>query len=180
MSLANDGNVNTGNGYCALLTSGQVDCWGDNSDGQLGTGSYSPASSATPVSVDGGDFTHVTDLIGEPIGHFCARLSSGGVDCWGFGEDGMLGNGVFDPGINGPGSGSPSPVAVLAPGGTEDLANAESIVGNIGGDPEFCALLGTGGVDCWGSDSFGQLGNGEPFTGDPQSDVPVSVVKASS
>lgn len=37
---------------CALLQSGAVKCWGDNSYGQLGTGG-APASSSTPVDVTG-------------------------------------------------------------------------------------------------------------------------------
>jgi hypothetical protein len=42
-----------GGGYCALLgTSGQVECWGDNHDGELGDGGKEPSSSV-PVRVTG-------------------------------------------------------------------------------------------------------------------------------
>jgi hypothetical protein len=43
-----------GNGYCALLTSGGVDCWGYGQFGELGNGEiykHSPFGSAVPVKV---------------------------------------------------------------------------------------------------------------------------------
>jgi hypothetical protein len=42
-----------GGGYCALLgTSGRVECWGDNHDGELGDGG-TEQSSPVPVRVTG-------------------------------------------------------------------------------------------------------------------------------
>ncbi len=42
-----------GGGYCALLgTSGRVECWGDNRDGELGDGGREP-NSPVPVRVTG-------------------------------------------------------------------------------------------------------------------------------
>ena len=86
-------------GYCAVLTSGGVDCWGSDENGQLGNGGRF-ANSDTPVAVESvggtGTLTGVRSLVGngESAG-FCALLTSGGVDCWGNGEYGQLGNGTF-------------------------------------------------------------------------------------
>lgn len=54
-SLTSDGNEG---GYCALLTTSQVDCWGYNGEGELGNGtttsdSDTPTQSDTPTEVVG-------------------------------------------------------------------------------------------------------------------------------
>ena len=69
--------VSAGNQHtCAVSDAGLVECWGDNTFGQLGSGS---ASSASPVQIVG--LTNVAKVAagGE---HTCALTSSGGVKCW--------------------------------------------------------------------------------------------------
>jgi alpha-tubulin suppressor-like RCC1 family protein len=143
-------------GYCALLSSGGVDCWGGGNSGQLGNGTF-PTSSAVPVEVEGvggtGTLAGVTHLFGGPVG-YCALLGSGGVDCWGYGPDGELGDGIFYTTGN---YGSAIPVEVEGIGGTGTLGGVTSVVG---GDDSYCAVLTTGGTDCWGAGAAGGLGNG--------------------
>ena len=122
-AVSSDGNGGVA-GYCALLTSGGVDCWGYDDDGALGDGTFSTTThegSATPVSVVGvggsGTLTGVTVLSGYVdinVGYvgYCALLTSGGVDCWGYGWYGELGDGGFYTTTH---QGSATPVAVLAP-----------------------------------------------------------------
>ena len=157
----NNPGVSSSSSFCALLTSGGVDCWGYGSYGELGNGAAS--SSATPVQVEGvggtGTLSGVASLTSSP-GSICALLTSGGVDCWGYGPDGELGNSGT--------SNSATPVQVEAVGGTGTLSGVSSVVGSgvvegypsISEQPGYCALVASGGVDCWGNGAEGQLGNG--------------------
>ena len=158
------GAASDSHGYCALLTSGAVDCWGNGFYGQLGNGSYyrtGKQGSATPVSVEGvgkiGTLMGVTSLIGDgTVGSYCALLTSGGVDCWGYGGADELGNGKS---YDGPRYGSATPVAVKDVGGTGTLTALTSLIGG-GYFASYCAVLTSGGVDCWGQGFQGVLGNG--------------------
>ena len=63
---------------CALVEGGKVKCWGDNTMGTLGNGTF--ASSPVPVEVSG--ISGATAIaLGES--YACALLASGGVSCWG-------------------------------------------------------------------------------------------------
>jgi alpha-tubulin suppressor-like RCC1 family protein len=80
---------------CALLSTGAVECWGLNGDGELGNGSTTGPDcggycSGTPVAV--GSITNAT-AISAGGSHTCALLSTGAVECWGYNADGNLGNG---------------------------------------------------------------------------------------
>jgi alpha-tubulin suppressor-like RCC1 family protein len=133
--------VSVGNAACAVLNSGGVDCWGDGNFGKLGNGSTE--DSPTPVPVTG-----INTAVSVTVGRFhaCAVLSGGGVECWGLNFRGALGDGssiAF----------SSVPVAVVG------INNAVAVSTKDHFD-ETCALLSTGGVDCWGAGRAGQLGNG--------------------
>lgn len=163
--------IGSGLTHCTLLSSGNVVCWGAGGDGELGDGNFYSSGyggNDTPDYVLGvggtGVLSGVENVVGAYAGvgnAFCALLTSRGVDCWGQGVDGELGNGSF--------SSSATPVAVVGIGGTGVLSGVAKVIPGVNG---FCALLAAGGVDCWGGDSSGQLGNGS-FT---SSATPVNVV----
>lgn len=140
---------------CALLNSGTVKCWGDNSEGQLGTGNLKQSSS--PVQVV--DLSGVTQVV---VGNddSCALLSNGTVECWGSGSSGQLGNGTYVD--------SPLPVAVQGLTGVIQISL---------GDSSACALLNTGTDECWGNDFEDQLGNFEAATGGESGSTPVVVAQ---
>lgn len=125
---------------CAVLDDGGVECWGDNSNGELGV--TPPTDSPTPVRADlPSDWYAVSVAVGEH--HSCALLADGGVGCWGQDLGGQLGSGA---GYQGPG-----PVRVQLPTHRSAVALSTGFTGT-------CAVLDDGTVACWGFQSFGELG----------------------
>jgi hypothetical protein len=74
---------------CLLLHSGEVQCLGDNRDGQLGDGSQ--VSRRQPQTVAG--LASVAE-IGVGRDHACARTGAGDVYCWGSSRRGAVGLGL--------------------------------------------------------------------------------------
>ena len=160
-------------GSCALLApNGQVDCWGYDTNGQLGDGQLdtsSPFGSAIPAPVQGvngtGTLVGVASLFGDNSDGYCALLDSSELDCWGFGQAGGLGDGQF--------ADSALPVPVQDVSGDGVLSGVASVTGD---GLSTCALLTSGGVDCWGYGPNGELGNGEFYASSPfGSATPVQV-----
>jgi Regulator of chromosome condensation (RCC1) repeat len=152
---------------CALLSSGQVKCWGWNGFGQLGN--ETTEDSNTPVQVSG--LTNATAVAAGTRGA-CAVLSGGQVDCWGWNVYGKLGDGTTTgPESCGGFSCSTTPVQVSG------ITNATAVAV---GEVSACAVLSGGQVDCWGENGSGQLGDGtftgpEDCGGEPCSTTPVQV-----
>jgi cysteine-rich repeat protein len=153
---------------CALLEDGAVRCWGDNRSGQLGQGHTSLVgddelpSSAGDVHVGG---RAVQLAAGDK--HTCALLHDGALRCWGFNDDGQLGQG--DQNAIGDNE-LPDSVDVVDMGGRAvEIAT---------GGWHTCALLDDGTLRCWGSNYSGQLGYGHTsdigHTEVPSSVAPVS------
>lgn len=131
--------IASGNFYsCALLSGGQVRCWGDNSSGQLGDGTV--AGRLTPVSVKG---LSLVTAIAAGARHACALLANGSVSCWGQNFFGQLGDGTTVNRL------TPVPAVLPLP--------ALSIA--VGSD-YTCAVLVDGKARCWGFNFAGQLGDG--------------------
>ena len=129
---------------CALTASGVVQCWGENSAGQLGLGTLPPT---TPAKVNvPGNVQGLPDIAMMEAGgsHVCALTTAGGVKCWGAGSEGQLGNGGIIA--------SATPVDVN--GLTSGVADVTS------GTVHTCAVTTAGGVKCWGNNFFNQLGDG--------------------
>lgn len=123
---------------CAVLSDGQVRCWGANTYYQLGV---TGGARTTPV-------TSIRDASEVRAGSefSCARLRSGTVRCWGANYFGNLGNGRTDL--------ASLPVDVSGLTGVTSLSiGAQSL--------HACALRSDRTVWCWGSNSDGQLGVGD-------------------
>jgi alpha-tubulin suppressor-like RCC1 family protein len=75
----------------ALLASGRIEAWGNNTDGQLGDGSTN-SPRVFPVNVASGAETAISVDAGG--GHSVALLSNGTVRTWGDNSSGQLGDGT--------------------------------------------------------------------------------------
>jgi len=124
---------------CALLSTGQINCWGLNTSGQLGNGKT--LSSPAPVRVSG-----IENAISVAVSatSSCAILNGGSVQCWGANESGQLGDG---------GVATQSSVPVSIPGITNAVELALGYFAT-------CARVSAGSVYCWGGNQHGALGRG--------------------
>ncbi len=189
---------------CALMKSGMVMCWGNNTSGQ--TGSSGGAEQRTPVAVAG-----LRDAIAFDVGaeHSCAVQKSGAVTCWGNPGQGRLGRSgnATKPA---PVDGIKDAVEVAAGGAFSCVRHSSGKVtcfgddseGQLGGGPKnttggrevvsalndaqvlragdrhACAVTRRGSSVCWGSNTRGQIGNGtSPADLDQPVPSPVTVVK---
>ncbi len=139
---------------CALRSDGRLYCWGWDHYGQLGNRGTDTYRS-TPVEVAG----HRTDWATVSTGdtHTCARTTDRHLYCWGGDHSGQLGNG-------GTNTDQPTPVQVV--GNRADWATVTASGSNT------CARTTDRHLHCWGSDYFGQLGDGGTDTDQP---APVEV-----
>jgi len=131
-----------GGGYlhtCAITTGGAAKCWGDNDYGQVGDGTTTDRYSPAPVS---GLASGVAAIEGGQY-HTCALTTGGGVKCWGDGAYYKLGNASVTPRT------APVDVTGLASGAVQVAP----------GWDYSCARTTAGGVQCWGHDANGSLGD---------------------
>jgi alpha-tubulin suppressor-like RCC1 family protein len=139
----------------AVTSTGTVLAWGDNSTGELGTGTTTSSTSPVAVVLPSG-----TTATAVAAGYFTseALTPTGSVLAWGANNDGQLGNGST--------AASNVPVAVSLPSGTV----ATSIVDEYA---DGLALASTGQTYGWGNNADGQLGIGTASA--PPVTTPVAV-----
>ena len=136
--------ISAGYGGCAMVRAGGLSislrCWGDNTWGEIGNGSTTPEKA--PAKVTG--LPSPVQSVSSAGSHVCALVHNGGAWCWGYNDDGQLGDGTT--------SNSSTPVAVTGlPLNVAQIAAA---------DDHTCALLINETVMCWGLNGSGQLGDG--------------------
>ena len=141
---------------CAVTAAGEIKCWGQNINGELGIGS------TTTIGDNAGEMgDNLASVNLDPIykalkvsvGNVstCALMTNHQIKCWGnythIGQN--LGTGVV-------GASSPTDVNTLTP-----LDFSPELATDIQSGSDFhCALFASGKVKCWGENSKGQLGMG--------------------
>ena len=149
---------------CGIASDDKAYCWGYNSTGQLGDGTTT--TKYVPTLVSGG-YTYksiaVNGYYSNGYGNTCAIALNGNAYCWGYNNNGQLGNGTT----------TQSTTPVLVSGGiTFNTQNTKSI--STSGDGfsfNTCAIAANNSAYCWGYNNHGQLGNGTTT----QSTTPVLV-----
>ena len=174
---------------CALLDTHQVYCWGNNTQGQLGTGNEIPAT--TPQAVTGLP-ADITDITAGTF-HTCALTNSGEVYCWGDNRFGQLGVSQTLDTDNRPlpelipQKVNVNSVDVLAAGGIStcvirnqqalcwgevtftgqgdpwqsvSISGANNMTSLSVGAMHACGITTTSELRCWGEGFMGQLGTG--------------------
>jgi alpha-tubulin suppressor-like RCC1 family protein len=144
---------------CAVLSTGQVRCWGQGGDGQLGDNSFSDA-------LTGAFVVGITDAVGITCGPYtvCAWTESGALYCWG--DDGSFE--VPDAGS----TDDETPVLASIPEKVVDAALSYQT---------GCAVTESGKLYCWGesddSSLFGTIPSGPDQPTPVQVNIAAKVVK---
>ena len=164
------------NHTCAITSGGGALCWGRGNAGQLGSssetyyvaddGEYVGYNREAPLPVlvadEGIPLSGVLEIVGG-LTHTCALLEDSGVKCWGHESYGRLGNGSigytldeYDTKVY---TRQFFPVDVLETPGGVSFTGATELTANAEGT---CAITDLeGGVNCWGTSTFGELGHGQ-------------------
>jgi alpha-tubulin suppressor-like RCC1 family protein len=125
---------------CAVTTSSQAYCWGNNLAGRLGGGS-TVESRSTPVLVAGG---HSFRQVSAGVDHTCAVTTGNQAFCWGRGSVGQIGDGK-----------------AWYQRRTPKLVSGGLSFRRVGaGAFHTCGVTTSNLAYCWGLNSYGGLGDG--------------------
>ncbi|MBA88500.1 MAG: hypothetical protein CMB16_04460 [Euryarchaeota archaeon] len=156
---------------CAIGASGNIKCWGDGSDGQLGLGNTQNIGDSSDETGTDLPFVNLgtnasVDKIVMGDKHSCALFTNGSVKCWG--ESSVLGLGYStNDGGFGDGyleTGDTLPFLQFPTGRHATMIEA--------GKSHTCAVMDNNDLICWGDNSKGQLGLGDTaHRGDAPSEI---------
>ncbi|MFN8930424.1 MAG: RCC1 domain-containing protein, partial [Alphaproteobacteria bacterium] len=140
---------------CGIGNNGRAYCWGQNGAGQLGDGTDTNRTTPTQVILPAG----VTSFTSIAAGwaHTCGIGNNGRAYCWGGGY--TIGNGTW--------SHSTTPTQVTLPAGVTSFT---SIAANY---YHSCGIGNNGRAYCWGTNWYGQLGDGTTTDRNTPTPVPL-------
>ena len=141
---------------CGIRSTGKAYCWGEANSGKLGDGQTSTDRSR-PVEVhtnSGSPGWSDWVSIGTGAGHTCGIRSTGKAYCWGWANNGQLGDGQTSTDRS-------RPVEVHTGSGSPGWSDWQSISTGI---YHTCGIRTTGKAYCWGDSTGGALGDGQSTT----------------
>ncbi|MBK8011076.1 MAG: hypothetical protein IPK13_06975 [Deltaproteobacteria bacterium] len=128
---------------CVIKNNKETWCWGNNTDGQVGDGTYTIRQNATFIEALGKEAVEVVSMVETTL----VRKKDGSL--WVWGDNGTVpvrsGTGLLDNDI-------------LHPVQVSDLG--KDVVQTTAGGSYGCVLKSDGTAWCWGVGDRGQLGNG--------------------
>ena len=155
--------IETGSSHtCAIASDNLVYCWGIDTNGQLGNGATT-GNQVSPVAVDTSGVLSGKTItkLALAISHTCAIASDNLAYCWGWDDNGQIGNGATT-------GDQVSPVAV----DTSGVLSGKTILDIDAGTYTTCSIASDNQGYCWGNDTNGPLGNGATSSDQPS---PVAV-----
>jgi alpha-tubulin suppressor-like RCC1 family protein len=144
---ANATELEAGDHFTCVLSSGDVFCWGSNQYSQLTSNCRETHCGPTSPDIRPNQTTQVEDLA---VGgrHVCVVIEGGDVYCWGDNRSWQLGD---EPTSGGGSTGS-----------VVDFGNASPRMTTItAGDAHTCAVDTSGHQYCWGSNTESQVGKSD-------------------
>lgn len=158
-NLSNVTSIEAGWSHGLALVGGQVFAWGDNADGKLGDGTTTtrsaPVRVLTGAQADGsGNLSNITQI--SAGFHFSlARTNSGTLYTWGGNGQGQLGIGT---------STGNSATAVEVTAGAQSGSGSFTGATFISSNGAASVALTAAGMYSWGSNIYGQIGDGTTTT----------------
>src|SRR5690606_2243585 len=157
---------------CALASDGSLHCWGEGTYGRIGDGAGVTRLSPVAVVMSGALAGKTATSLSVGADHSCVIASDGAGYCWGRGSNGRLGNNSADT------QSTPDAVDMTGALAGKDLIQISA------GDNHTCALASDNTAYCWGVDTNGRLGHGNPlgshqFFPAPVRPLPIDVMPGS-
>jgi alpha-tubulin suppressor-like RCC1 family protein len=135
-------------GTCGMTKSGKLYCWGDNTCGQLGDGTFTSRLDKRPIAQGEVPTTTTFTQIVKGWLHMCALGDDNEIYCWGDNQYGQLGDGAFDN------RNIPTKVNKGAIPASAKITSISTAYYHT------CALTQDDKMYCWGQNDLGQLGDG--------------------
>lgn len=159
VALSGSWGYGTGPTFCALLSNGNVECWGSNAMKRLGYDSGAMPFSTAPQRVDSlSNVSHIS--VGGD--NACARVADGGVYCWGAPE--LVNAGAVPDAGEAPAEGALP---------TEQGRVPAAVTVSVGQTNSACVTTPTGALSCWGHNERSELARAASTSFEPPGEVPL-------